>query len=85
VTISPVGGAALKERGQSQPRPEGRKTVAQRFCQQTPHLGAERPLDPAPDHVQAPKQQCDAAHEVEQNERAHGTSDARNSGHMRQQ
>ena len=36
-----------------------------------PQIGAERAQDAALDHVQAPKQQRDAAHQVEKNDRSH--------------
>ena len=58
------------------PRParEGGEAVAQRLCQQLAQIGAERAQDPAVDHVQAPQQQRDAAHQVEQNQASHALS-----------
>ena len=37
-------------------------------------IGTERAHGPALDHVQAPKQQGDAPHQVEENERTHRAS-----------
>ena len=44
---------------------EREEAVAQRRPQEAPQVGAERPDDPAVDHVQAPQQQRHAAHQVE--------------------
>jgi hypothetical protein len=43
----------------------------ERDTEATPELGAERSHDPAADHVQAPKQQGDTAHQVEKNNASH--------------
>jgi hypothetical protein len=67
----PSGGAALQESGQTQAGREGREPVAQRSRQQLPQLGAERAQDAALDHVQAPQQQRDTTHQIENNHRSH--------------
>jgi hypothetical protein len=70
------GGAALQERGEAETRAEGGKTVAQSFGEEGTEIGAEGAHDAALDHVQAPKQQCCAAHQVEKDDRAHRVSDS---------
>ena len=55
------------------PRParKRREAVAQRLGQQQSQVGPERAQDSAVDHVQAPQQQRDAAHQVEKNQASH--------------
>ena len=45
-----------------------------RLRQEVAQVGAERAQDAALDHMQAPQQQGDAAHQVEENNRAHHAS-----------
>ena len=71
LVISAGRGAALEQGGQTEAGAEGGEAVAQRLGQQQAQIGSERAQDPAVDHVQAPQQQRDAAHQVEKNEASH--------------
>ena len=65
------GGAALQDGGDDHPEAEGAEPVAQRLAQELAQIGAEGAQDPALDHVQAPEQQGDAAHQVEDDQASH--------------
>ena len=64
-------GTALQQRGQADAGREGGEAVLQRLRQQQAQIGAERAQDAAVDHMQAPQQQCHAAHQVEKNQASH--------------
>ena len=65
--------AALQERGEAEAGGEGGEAVAERMREDAPQVRAERAQDAAVDHVQAPQQQRDAAHQIEKNDRAHSS------------
>ena len=64
-------GAALEQGGQTEAGAKGGEAVAQGLRQQQAQIGSERAQDPAVDHMQAPQQQRDAAHQVEKNQTSH--------------
>ena len=64
-------GAALEQGSQTKAGAKGGEAVAQGLCQQQAQIRSERAQDPAVDHMQAPQQQRDAAHQVEKNQTSH--------------
>jgi hypothetical protein len=65
-------GAALEQRGQPKASGKCGQAVVQPLRQQQPQVGAEGAQNAAVDHMQAPQQQRDAAHQVEKNQASHG-------------
>jgi hypothetical protein len=58
-----------KAGGQTQAAGEGRKPVAEAARENAPEIRAQGPHHPTLDHVKAPEQQRDTAHQVEENDR----------------
>ena len=65
------GGAALQDRGHHHAETEGAEAVAQGLAQEVAQIGAEGAQDPALDHMQAPEQQGNAAHQVKDDQASH--------------
>ncbi len=56
------------------PGQQRQKSIAQRRAQHAPQFGAEGAHDPAADHVQAPQEQGNSAHQVKKNDASHRTA-----------
>ncbi len=72
--IKPGRGAALQKRGDESSGEKGAKPVLQGDSEQAPQVRAERANHTAVDHVQAPEQQRDSAHQIENDCAAHASS-----------
>jgi len=66
------GGAALEQSGQPEAGGKRGEAIVQPLCQQKPQVRAEGAQDAAVDHMQAPQQQRDAAHQIEKDQTSHG-------------
>ncbi len=56
------------------PAPKAVKRLLRALASNRRRFGSERAQDPAVDHMQAPQQQCDAAHQIEENQTSHALS-----------
>jgi len=63
--------AALEQRCQSDSGGKGAQAVVEGFSEPQPEVRAESAQNPAVDHMQAPQQQCHAAHQIEKNHASH--------------
>ena len=69
--ISPVAVLLWSTAVSPRPAPKAEKRLPSALRQYPAQVGAERARDAALDHVQAPEQQRDATHQIENNDRSH--------------
>jgi hypothetical protein len=62
----------LQQRGETNARRKCREAISQSSGKKLTEVGTECAQDPAVDHVQAPQQQRNAAHQVKKNDASHG-------------
>ena len=72
--IRPVAVLLWRSAVNPAPAPNAAKRLRSAFERRRTQIGTERSHGPALDHVQAPKRQGDAPHQVEENERTHRAS-----------
>jgi hypothetical protein len=65
------GRAALQECGHANSGKQRQKSVVERRAEEASQARANRAHDSAADHVQAPKQEGNAAHKIEKNQTSH--------------